>query len=87
MENLEIEIFYYLIKSELEKLKSDKLNLTRLQPTEIVVKKLGYFAKRKLEKAEKLRKKVEAGYISGIDKSIKMVDRLFERFIKMQNEK
>ena len=69
MEN--VILFYYLIKSELEKLKSEKLNATRLQPTEIVVKKINFFAKWKLAKTEKLRKKVEAGYISGIDKSIK----------------
>lgn len=84
MEN--IELFYYLIKSELEKLKSDKLSFTRLQPTEIVVKKIGFFAKRKLAKTEKLRKKVEAGYISGIDKSIKLLDKTFERYVKSQSE-
>lgn len=84
MEN--VILFYYLIKSELEKLKSEKLNATRLQPTEIVVKKIGFFAKRKLEKTEKLRKKVEAGYISGIDKSIKLLDKTFEKYSKEQNE-
>lgn len=83
MEN--VLLFYYLIKSELEKLKSEKLNATRLQPTEIVVKKINFFAKLKLAKTEKLRKKVEAGYISGIDKSIKLLDKTFEKY-KEQNE-
>lgn len=83
MEN--VILFYYLIKSELEKLKSEKLNATRLQPTEIVVKKINFFAKWKLAKTEKLRKKVEAGYISGIDKSIKLLDKTFEKY-KEQNE-
>ena len=83
MEN--VMLFYYLIKSELEKLKSEKLNATRLQPTEIVVKKINFFAKWKLAKTEKLRKKVEAGYISGIDKSIKLLDKTFEKY-KEQNE-
>lgn len=84
MEN--VILFYYLIKSELEKLKSEKLNATRLQPTEIVVKKINFFAKLKLAKTEKLRKKVEAGYISGIDKSIKLLDKTFEKYSKEQNE-
>ncbi len=84
MEN--VILFYYLIKSELEKLKSEKLNATRLQPTEIVVKKINFFAKWKLAKTEKLRKKVEAGYISGIDKSIKLLDKTFEKYSKEQNE-
>lgn len=84
MEN--VILFYYLIKSELEKLKSEKLNATRLQPTEIVVKNINFFAKWKLAKTEKLRKKVEAGYISGIDKSIKLLDKTFEKYSKEQNE-
>ena len=84
MEN--VILFYYLIKSELEKLKSEKLNATRLQPTEIVVKKINFFAKWKLAKTEKLRKKVEAGYISGIDKSIKLLYKTFEKYSKEQNE-
>ena len=56
MNNENLMIFYYLIKSELEKLKSDKLSFSRLQPCEIVSKKIGYKEKRKIANMEKLRK-------------------------------
>ena len=84
MEN--VVLFFYIVKSELEKLKSEKLNATRLQPTEIVVSKINSLARRKLEKSENLRKKVESGYISGIDKSIKLLDEIFEKYSKEQND-
>ena len=81
MNNENLMIFYYLIKSELEKLKSDKLSFSRLQPCEIVSKKIGYKEKRKIEKMEKLRRKIESGFVHGVDKSIKILDKEFNKFI------
>lgn len=83
MENL--EIFYYLIKSELEKLKSDKLSLSRLQPSEFIAKKIGFWEKRKIAKAENLRRKIESGFVHGVDKSIKILEKEFEKFYKAVN--
>lgn len=81
-----LEIFYYIIKSELEKLKADKLSASRLQPSEFVAKKMGYREKLKIAKAEKLRRKIESGYVNGVDTSIKILEKAFEKFIKMLND-
>lgn len=85
MNNENLMIFYYLIKSELEKLKSDKLSFSRLQPCEIVSKKIGYKEKRKIANMEKLRRKIESGFVHGVDKCIKILDKEFEKFSRDLN--
>lgn len=82
----EIRIFYFTIKSELEKLRADKLNSNRLSPTEIIVRKIGFWEKRKINKAEKLRQKIETGFVSGVDKSIRILEKIFEKYEKERNE-
>ena len=81
----EIENFYLKVQANLKNLQANKLTKEKTMPLKIDVHEKHRetrYAKKIHKKEEKLRKSIVNGYHKGVTDSIRIVNKIFEEYLK-----